>query len=76
MSAQHPPEYLYPDTPNEPVLLEPYMGEEDDIRHLREELGTPGLRYVDFTARRERAAALANWPLLREIESTKAGGRR
>ena len=41
---------------------------EDDIEHLRHDLGMPGFNYVDFSAMREREQALARWPLLRELE--------
>lgn len=42
--------------------------EEDDIDLLRRSLNMPEMPYVDFSAQRERAHALARWPLLAELE--------
>ena len=41
---------------------------EDDIERLRRNLQMPELGYVDFSAERDRAQALARWPLLAELE--------
>ncbi|WP_433852522.1 cellulose biosynthesis protein BcsR [Stenotrophomonas nitritireducens] len=41
--------------------------EADDIDVLREHLHMPGLSYVDFSAQRARAQALARWPLFAEL---------
>lgn len=41
--------------------------EEDDIDVLRGHLQMPELPYVDFSAQRARAQALARWPLFAEL---------
>ena len=45
----------------------PLTSEHDDIDVLREHLQMPELPYVDFSMRRERAQALARWPLFAEL---------
>lgn len=51
----------------------PLTSEHDDIDVLREHLQMPELPYVDFSMQRERALALARWPLFAELEG---GSRR
>lgn len=46
----------------------PLTSERDDIDVLREHLQMPDLPYVDFSMQRERAQALARWPLFAELE--------
>ena len=40
---------------------------QDDIDILREHLQMPELPYLDFSAQRGRAQALAQWPLFAEL---------
>lgn len=40
----------------------------DDIARLKQELGLPGLNYVDISAEAELKRALQRWPLLAELE--------
>ncbi|MEQ4576323.1 MAG: cellulose biosynthesis protein BcsR [Gammaproteobacteria bacterium] len=49
------------------------MGE-DDVGYLRRRLDIQDLPYVDFSARRECAQALARWPLLAELSALDEGG--
>ena len=48
-------------------MTKPLTSEHDDIDVLREHLQMPELPYVDFSMRRERAQALARWPLFAEL---------
>ncbi|MBN8802163.1 MAG: hypothetical protein J0H05_10915 [Stenotrophomonas acidaminiphila] len=41
--------------------------EQDDIDVLRAHLHMPELPYLDFSAQRARAQALARWPLFAEL---------
>ena len=50
-------------------MTTPLTSECDDIDVLRAHLHMPELPYLDFSAQRARAQALARWPLFAELAS-------